>query len=48
VVDILDLLPVAASADQIPGDYLYLGPDDISAALECAARQVDRWRSESG
>ena len=41
VVDILDMLAGGASPEEILEDYPYLEPDDISAALEYAARQSD-------
>ena len=41
VKDVLDLLAAGATRDEILGDYPYLEPDDITAVLECAARQND-------
>ncbi|MFN0315765.1 MAG: DUF433 domain-containing protein [Burkholderiales bacterium] len=41
VKDILDLLAADASREEILQNYPYLEPDDITAALEFAARQVD-------
>ena len=38
VKDVLDLL---AAGSEILADYPYLEPDDITAALEFAARQND-------
>lgn len=42
VSDVLDLLASGASRQEILADYPYLEDDDISAALEFAARQSDR------
>ena len=39
--DILDLLAAGASRDEILQDYPYLESEDITAALEFAARQSD-------
>lgn len=39
VSDILDLLASGATREQILQDYPYLEADDITAALEYAARQ---------
>lgn len=39
VKDVLDLLAAGASRDEILEDYPYLEADDITAALEYAARQ---------
>lgn len=39
VTDILDLLAADTSREQILQDYPYLQPEDITAALEYAARQ---------
>jgi uncharacterized protein (DUF433 family) len=41
VKDVLDLLANGASAEEILSDYPYLEPEDIKAALEYAALQVD-------
>jgi len=41
VKDILDLLAAGASREEILQDYPYLEPEDITAALEFAARQSD-------
>ena len=41
VKDVLDLLAVGASRNEILEDYPYLEDADISAALEYAARQSD-------
>lgn len=41
VKDILELLAAGASRDEILADYPYLEPEDIKAALEFAARQMD-------
>ena len=41
VKDILDLLAAGASREEILSDYPYLEPEDITAALEFAARQSD-------
>lgn len=41
VADILNLLASGASPEEILKDYPYLEHDDISAALEFAARQND-------
>ncbi len=41
VKDILDLLAAEASCEAILADYAYLEPEDITAALEFAARQSD-------
>lgn len=41
VGDVLDLLAAGASRQEIIADYPYLEDDDISAALEYAARSVD-------
>lgn len=41
VKDILDLLASGASREEILAEYPYLEPDDITAALEFAARQSD-------
>ena len=47
VKDILDLLAAGVSREEILQDYPYLEPDDITAALEFAARQADHpiWRA---
>ncbi len=41
VKDILDLLAAGASHEEILADYPYLEPDDITAALQYAATQMD-------
>jgi uncharacterized protein (DUF433 family) len=41
VKDILDLLAAGASRDEILEDYPLLEAEDVSAALEFAARQSD-------
>ena len=41
VTDILDLLSVGASFEEILEDYPYLEREDIFAAIEYAARQTD-------
>ena len=41
VVDILELLAVGETTDQILADYPYLEADDIAAALLYAARRFD-------
>ena len=41
VKDILDLLAAGATREEILADYPYLEADDITAALEFAARQND-------
>jgi uncharacterized protein (DUF433 family) len=41
VTDILGLLASGASREEILTDYPYLEPEDITAALEFAARQTD-------
>ena len=41
VKDILDLLASAASVEEILGDYPYLQREDITAALQYAAAQLD-------
>lgn len=41
VKDILDLLAAGASREEILEDYPYLQTEDITAALEFAARQSD-------
>jgi uncharacterized protein (DUF433 family) len=41
VKDILDLLAVGATHEEILADYPYLESDDISAVLAFAARQND-------
>lgn len=41
VKDVLDLLASGATQKEILADYPLLEPDDIKAALEYAARQVD-------
>ena len=41
VKDILDMLAGGASRTEILQDYPYLEDDDITAALEYAARQTD-------
>jgi uncharacterized protein (DUF433 family) len=41
VKDVLDLLASGASREEILEDYPVLEPEDITAALEYAARQSD-------
>ncbi len=41
VKDILDLLAAGADRDEILEDYPYLETEDITAALQYAARQSD-------
>ena len=41
VKDVLDLLAAGASREEILADYPYLEPEDITAALEYAAKQSD-------
>ncbi len=41
VKDVLDLLAAGATREEILADYPYLEADDITAALEFAARQND-------
>jgi uncharacterized protein (DUF433 family) len=41
VSDILDLIASGASREEILADYEFLEPDDITAALTYAARQMD-------
>jgi len=41
VTDVLDLLAAGAGRDEILEDYPCLEPEDITAALEFAARQAD-------
>ncbi|MEH6692916.1 MAG: DUF433 domain-containing protein [Pseudorhizobium pelagicum] len=41
VKDILELLASGADQDEILADYPLLEPEDITAALEYAARQTD-------
>jgi uncharacterized protein (DUF433 family) len=41
VVDVLELIASGASREEILDDYPYLEPEDITAALEFAAQQVD-------
>ncbi len=41
VLDILQLLAAGESTDQILADYPYLEPEDITASLLYAARQLD-------
>ena len=41
VTDILEMLAGSASREEILTDYPYLEDDDITAALEYAARQTD-------
>jgi uncharacterized protein (DUF433 family) len=41
VKDILDMLASGVGRDEILADFPYLEPDDIAAALEYAAAQVD-------
>jgi uncharacterized protein (DUF433 family) len=42
VADILDLLAGGATHDEILSEYPYLEADDISAALEYAARALNQ------
>lgn len=41
VKDILELLAAGATHDEILAEYPYLEPEDITAALEFAAKQSD-------
>jgi uncharacterized protein (DUF433 family) len=41
VKDVLDLLASGASTDEILADYPYLEREDITAALQYAAAQLD-------
>ncbi|MFL5257287.1 MAG: DUF433 domain-containing protein [Rhodopila sp.] len=41
VRDVLDLMAAGASREEILSDYPLLEPEDITAALEYAARQSD-------
>ena len=41
VKDVLDLLAAGATREEILADYPYLEAEDITAALEFAARQND-------
>ena len=41
VKDLLDLLAAGATRQEILADYPYLEPEDVTAALEFAARQSD-------
>ncbi len=41
VKDVLELLAAGASREEILGDYSYLEAEDITAALEFAAKQSD-------
>ena len=41
VTDVLDLLAAGANREEILGDYPLLEAEDITAALEYAARQTD-------
>lgn len=41
VTDVLDLLAAGASRDEILADHLYLEDEDITAALEFAARHPE-------
>jgi uncharacterized protein (DUF433 family) len=41
VSDVLDLLAAGATREEILADYPLLEPEDISAALEYAARNLD-------
>jgi uncharacterized protein (DUF433 family) len=41
VKDVLDLLAAGATREEILADYPYLEDEDISAALQFAARQMD-------
>ena len=46
VKDILDMLAGGSTREEILGDYLYLEDDDITAALEFAARATDHPTSQ--
>ena len=41
VKDVLDLLAAGAGREEILADYPYLEPEDITAALQYAAKQSD-------
>ena len=41
VTDVLDMLAAEASREEILEDYPYLKTEDITAALQFAARQAD-------
>jgi uncharacterized protein (DUF433 family) len=41
VSDILELIAAGATREEILGDYDFLEPEDITAALTYAARQLD-------
>jgi uncharacterized protein (DUF433 family) len=41
VIDILELLSSGASFEEILEDYSFLERDDVLAAIEYAARQID-------
>ena len=41
VKDVLDLLAAGATREEILADYPYLESEDVTAALEFAARQSD-------
>jgi uncharacterized protein (DUF433 family) len=41
VKDVLELLAAGLSREEILADFPYLEPDDLTAALEFAARQSD-------
>ena len=41
VSDVLDLLAAGASHEEILQDYPFLEPEDITAAITYAARQID-------
>lgn len=41
VIDILELLAAGETPEQILGDFPYLERDDITAALQYAARRLD-------
>lgn len=41
VIDVLELLAAGESIDTILADYPYLEPEDITASLLYAARQMD-------
>jgi uncharacterized protein (DUF433 family) len=41
VIDILELLAAGETQQQILTDYPYLEPEDITAALQYAARRLD-------
>jgi uncharacterized protein (DUF433 family) len=41
VIDVLELLAAGETPEQILGDFPYLERDDITAALQYAARRLD-------